>query len=243
MINLIKILCILVIWFIIILYIKKKELFLNTKVFSNSKIYLPWGESLQGCINNCILSMVDNNKDNKDNKDILNKEYCMETCTNANNCSKDDCKWLDDSIPSKTSNDKLTQNSTKDEYYDIQIVPFSDSVVINWIIRGAALTETHTLRIINEIKNIDKFIIQLINRTNPVLGIKLYETDNMGSTINGLYWFNSITVDNLETDSDYNFSIYPIFKGEISTTTPLSNNNNNNNNKNFIKFKKDYSII
>ena len=218
MINLIKILCILIIWSIIILYIKKKELFLNTKVFSNSKIYLPWGESLQGCINNCIVSMVDNNKDNKDNKDDKNefnnnKQYCMETCTNANNCSKEDCKWLDDSISSTTSNDNLTQNSTKDQYYDIQIVPFSDSVVINW-------------RFINDINNIDKFIIQLINRNNPGLGIKLYEKTIIPLQI------SSITIDNLETDTEYNFSIYPILKDQISTTIPLSNNNNNN--KNFM---------
>jgi hypothetical protein len=221
MINLIKILCILIIWSIIILYIKKKELFLNTNVFSNNKIYVPWGESLQGCINNCIVSMVDNNKDNKDDKNKFNnnKQYCMETCTNANNCSKEDCKWLDDSIPSTTSNDNLTQNSNKDEYYDIQIIPFSDSVVINW--RFVVLNN------INISTKTDKFIIQLINRNNPGLGIKLYE-----KTINPLR-ISSITIDNLETDSEYNFSIYPILKDQISASLN-PNNNNNNNNKNFM---------
>ena len=166
--------------------------------------------------------MIDENKGDKDN---INKEYCTETCTNAKNCSKEECKWLDDSIPSITSNDNLITNLPKDEYYKIQIIPYDNYVVIYWIF-------------FNDTTNVDKFIIQLINIDISGSGIKLYEKSPASSFYSSLYSFLGVSevygiyIKNLKTDSEYNISIYPILKGQTSTSK--SPNIDNNNDKNFM---------
>ena len=201
MINLIKLLLILIIWCLIILYIKNPETFIDNVEF------IPWGHSEKGCINRCIITNNTMNLNSGQTQNLTSEQIktnCEKICSSKDRCSENNCLWLD---TSKTINDNVGNVDNDDnvdiddKLYNCQIIPFNDSVIVNWKYKG------------DNSDNINKFILQIIDRNNTSSGIRLYE--NTKNTEN----INTYTIDNLNENTEYNISIYPIF-----------NNNNNNNN-------------
>lgn len=202
MINLIKLLLILIIWCLIILYIKNPETFIDNVEF------IPWGHSEKGCINRCIIT---NNTMNMNSGQTPNlsleqiKTNCEKICSSNDRCTEDNCLWLDTSLSTTIDgNDGNNGNEDiDDKLYSCQIIPFNDNVIINWEYKG------------DKTDNIDKFIIQLIDRNNTSSGIRLYEKVKNTKNTDNIYTY---TIDNLKENTEYNLSIYPIF-----------NNNSNSN--------------
>ena len=113
MLNLIHFLIILILWGLIFLIIRHKETF-------KLHPFVPWGSTLQGCINRCQIS----------SEQKLDKNYCEKTC---NNCSSTDCIWK------QTQNTVLDINKNKEKSknkFEIQAIPGlvrnKNSVLVQW---------------------------------------------------------------------------------------------------------------
>lgn len=134
--NLINLLYILIIWGVIILYLQKNEEFstvspafnnnnngnnLTTEPpFTNDAKYIPWGDSLDGCISRC--------RNTELTYDYNNCKRICEACD-----SEDRCKWLniDKFVESKKSK-KMSSNM----HFKVQTIPGKDEALVKWTYKG-----------------------------------------------------------------------------------------------------------
>ena len=109
MFNLIHFLIILILWGVILLLIKDKETF-------RLHPFVPWGDTLQGCINRCQIS----------SEQKLDQNYCETTC---NNCPSKDCLWKQTQNTLLNINKDTEQSKNK---FQVQAIPNDDSVLVQW---------------------------------------------------------------------------------------------------------------
>ena len=109
MFNLINFLIILILWGLIFLIIKDKETF-------RLHPFVPWGDTLQGCINRCQIS----------SEQKLDKNYCETTC---NNCPSKDCIWKQQQNKEVEINKDKGKSKNK---FEIQVIPDNKSVLVQW---------------------------------------------------------------------------------------------------------------
>jgi len=74
--------------------------------------FIPWGTTLQGCINRCQISSNQN----------LNENQCKTIC---NKCSSKNCNW-------KHKEEIITAKTNKNKKFSVQVIPFQNSAKIQW---------------------------------------------------------------------------------------------------------------
>ena len=119
--NLINLLYILIIWGVIILYLQKNEEFFSTvSPVTNDAKYIPWGDSLEGCISRCR------------NTELSYDYYqCKQFCKACD--SEERCKWIDinEYVKSKDSK-KMSSN----RHFKVQTIPGKINSLIKWTYNG-----------------------------------------------------------------------------------------------------------
>jgi hypothetical protein len=106
MFNIINFLVILIIWGILFLIIKQKETFILHP-------FIPWGDTLQGCIDRCQISTHQN----------LDEDECTVIC---NKCTNENCKWKINVTEAVVTEDTDINN------FEIQVIPGKDNALVRW---------------------------------------------------------------------------------------------------------------
>ena len=129
--NFINLLYILIIWGVIILYLQKNEEFFYTEPpvtnatespVTNDAKYIPWGDSLEGCISRC-----------RNTELTYDYTYCKTICEACD--SEERCKWIDinEYVKSKDSK-KMSSN----RHFKVQTIPGKINSLIKWTYNGNA---------------------------------------------------------------------------------------------------------
>ncbi len=169
MINIINFLIIVIIWSILFLIINTHK--------DTFRLYpfIPWGTTLQGCINRCQISSNQN----------LDESECKTIC---NKCSSKNCNWKhqEDIITAKTNNNKFI----------VQVIPFQNSAKIQWkytpVSEKQQSIDKITEPIFSKNETFKLYMEDEDNSDNPVPIFKYNETKKSFISTNGDYEITTV---------------------------------------------------